>query len=242
MQYNSHMITRVCVRDGCGVEFSGTKSKIGRKKYCSRSCAAKVNNAIVKKRSVEGSCKSCGTEISTRYVYCSAECRGWEFGLGTTGRIQPVYNYTPNCEVCGGVKTGSRGRRYCSQECRTEARNRLKDESRRTKVERWLRGEIDACLSYSLAEWARKYVLEQAGYRCEAIDTRTGERCTEDRRRENGSTVLQIDHIDGNWQNCVRENLRALCPTCHALTPTWGAANMGRGRTWKSEYNQYQKK
>lgn len=236
------MITKQCFRDECDIEFSGTKSKIGRKKYCSKSCAAKVNNRIVKKRSVEGACKECGTAISSRYTYCSAECRGWEFGLGTTGSVQRVYNYTSDCEVCGTAKQGSKGRRYCSQACRDEARERLKAEGQRTKVDRWLRGESDACGKYALAEWARKYVLEQAGYQCEATDDRTGQRCVENRRRENGNTVLQVDHIDGNWQNCVRENLRALCPTCHALTPTWGSGNMGKGRTWKSGYNQYSKK
>lgn len=32
---------------------------------------------------------------------------------------------------------------------------------------------------------------------------------------------LEIDHIDGNKKNNDRNNLRALCPNCHALTPTW---------------------
>lgn len=35
------MITKTCVRDGCGVVFS---SKDNKKKYCSRTCAAIVNN------------------------------------------------------------------------------------------------------------------------------------------------------------------------------------------------------
>lgn len=35
------------------------------------------------------------------------------------------------------------------------------------------------------------------------------------------SIVLELDHIDGDNKNNVRDNLRALCPNCHSQTPTW---------------------
>ncbi|MEU9354513.1 HNH endonuclease [Streptomyces griseoloalbus] len=33
--------------------------------------------------------------------------------------------------------------------------------------------------------------------------------------------TLQIDHVNGDWRDNRRENLRCLCPNCHALTETW---------------------
>jgi len=36
---------------------------------------------------------------------------------------------------------------------------------------------------------------------------------------------LELDHIDGNHQNNALENLRLLCPNCHALTPTFRGKN-----------------
>lgn len=33
--------------------------------------------------------------------------------------------------------------------------------------------------------------------------------------------VLHVDHINGKHWDCRPENLRFLCPNCHAQTPTW---------------------
>ena len=37
--------------------------------------------------------------------------------------------------------------------------------------------------------------------------------------------VLHIDHIDGNYEDCRRENLRFLCPNGHTQTPSWAGRN-----------------
>ena len=43
-----------------------------------------------------------------------------------------------------------------------------------------------------------------------------------------GPIPLELDHRDGDNTNNLLENLRLLCPNCHALTDTYRGRNKGR--------------
>jgi hypothetical protein len=71
---------------------------------------------------------------------------------------------------------------------------------------------------------ALKERLVHAGFldeRCAACDRTTW---------EGGPIPLELDHVNGDRRDNRLENLRLLCPNCHALTPTYRGRNIGRGR------------
>lgn len=65
----------------------------------------------------------------------------------------------------------------------------------------------------------KRWLLEERGHKCESCNL------TEWLGQQ---IVLTLDHIDGNSDNHSKENLRLICWNCHALTPTFGAKNIGR--------------
>lgn len=70
----------------------------------------------------------------------------------------------------------------------------------------------------------RNLLMEEVDYKCT--------QCKYSKTRENGRSILEIDHIDGDHANNSRQNLRVLCPNCHALTPNF--RNWGRTSKYKT--------
>lgn len=58
----------------------------------------------------------------------------------------------------------------------------------------------------------KKRLLKYRGHSCESCGLHTW---------MDLPIPLELEHIDGNNRNNAKENLKLLCPNCHALTPTW---------------------
>jgi hypothetical protein len=119
---------------------------------------------------------------------------------------------------------------YCGKECKRAVdkfcNNRCQREYEYEQyIQRWLRGEVPGYKGsfYAISDNVRRW-----------LKLTRGERCAEcgwsQRHLLTGRIPLTIDHIDGDVSNNRPENLRLLCPNCHALTDTFGALNRGKGK------------
>lgn len=72
----------------------------------------------------------------------------------------------------------------------------------------------------------RKRILELRGHYCSICENTVWM----------GQPIpLDMDHIDGDHTNNSEDNLRLICPNCHAQTPTYKAKNKGNGRSYRSK-------
>lgn len=65
----------------------------------------------------------------------------------------------------------------------------------------------------------KRYIKEKFGDKCSE--------CGQKNTWNNKSLILQLDHIDGNSDNNMPNNLRLLCPNCHSQTNTFGNGGYG---------------
>ena len=132
-----------------------------------------------------------------------------------------VFEY--DCAYCGvPCVRSSKGNffgKFCSNSCQGKFRTEQ-------AISEWLSG---VRLGYSgktksLSPFVRRYLYELRGTACEI--------CGWDEKHPNDNLPLtEIDHIDGDAENCVPENLRILCPNCHSMTPTFRARNKSSKRS-----------
>jgi len=125
-----------------------------------------------------------------------------------------------DCKCCGEEFTPSRNRANicCSNACQILYQYR-------SFIVRWLAGEEKGWTGKTrqLSKHIARYLREVRGTACEL--------CGWDGKHPvDGKSLTEIDHVDGDAENCRPENLRILCPNCHSMTPTFRNRNKNSKR------------
>lgn len=117
--------------------------------------------------------------------------------------------------------------KYCSSKCQCAHKQDI-------FIKRWESGEEDGMIGIStrtISHHLRRYLSETNAEACSLCGWNK-------RNPRTGKVPLEIDHIDGNFENNREENLRLLCPNCHSLTPFFRNLNRGNGRKWRTDKNK----
>ena len=197
-------------------------------------------NQSIPQSSKTCSCSQCDSEFQRQVsqikksedLFCSQSCAAtYNNSHGKTGRSNsskkglgeaPTSQYslvnsgfvlTPNfCLGCGDQIMTRERAKYCSIQCQQIYEKLLK------KSETITRSQDANCRQL------KKVVIDDRGRKCETCG----------RSSWNEEDIpLDMDHIDGNHKNNSLDNLRLLCPNCHAQTPTYKARNTGNGRHYR---------
>lgn len=114
------------------------------------------------------------------------------------------------CRQCGEV-TVKRNRIYCSDSCR---------ESRKKEM---LKAGV-LIKNHTIKGW----LIKIHGAICV--------KCGQSEIWNGKHLALQVDHIDGDSDNCKSDNLRLLCPNCHSQTETFCGGKKNKKYTKRNKY------
>jgi hypothetical protein len=147
-------------------------------------------------------CEKCGYEISSFFFkQHSAKCDGIgpKWATQSERAKNPGVKYSPGGWNTGLTKETSEGVRANAEKVA---------ESWKVRLEQQELVDFESLSQYS----KKKRLIAESGGACNICGLSVWM----------GATMpLHLDHIDGDRRNGARDNLRVICPNCHAQTPTY---------------------
>lgn len=123
-----------------------------------------------------------------------------------------------NCLFCGKETYNAK---YCSNECATRHRKKI-------KIETWLKtGDTGCGVSSTIRNCIRGYILERQNYKCSICGISP---------KWNGKELnFILDHINGDAANSRSENVRLICPNCDSQLKTYKSRNKNSARSFRTK-------
>lgn len=218
---------KLCFQCSTPIEYKKKNNK-----FCSHNCAAQYNNlqrgkCINKNATKKSRCIECNDEVivNIRHSFKTIKCLKCKnikcIHCGSKANFKLKngnYICESNVARCPAIrKRNSAGQKLAYMHGRKKLV--FNDEHRKkSNINKIYQAKLNAFGEnvLKLTGIAKKYLYELRGKKCEI--------CELDSWQGKGIS-FQIDHIDGNNRNNIRENLEALCPNCHSLTDTWRGRN-----------------
>jgi predicted HNH restriction endonuclease len=107
---------------------------------------------------------------------------------------------------------------YCSIKCQFKYQHS-------EYIKRWKEGKEKGWIgkARALSKHIRRHLLEVRGTAC----CKCG---WDDNHPLDGRSLTEVDHIDGDAENCKEDNLQIVCPNCHSKTHTYRNRNSNSKR------------
>lgn len=126
------------------------------------------------------------------------------------------------CSNCENFIKERHSKKFCSRKCQ-------QDFQYKEYIDRWKVGMESGSRGYQVSKHIRRYLFEKYNSSCSICGWNKVNITT-------GKIPLEIEHIDGHFDNNIENNLTLLCPNCHSLTSTYKSLNKGNGRKARIKY------
>lgn len=202
----------------CGSERKTSNAKSNHEVYCNMNPNRKIPKGSPGKRN------NISIECYSEQL-CSYGCNQLAKYKNKSGKL--MCNTSPH--KCPEIrkKNSEGGKKSYLFRKRIDAKEQYKNLPAETKKRmNWNKGNYSADFSYDGKGSHKKVLIQERGHKCE---------CCQNTSWQGNDIPLELEHIDGNNRNNLKNNLKLLCPNCHAFTEFYRGRNKNTGKSKVSD-------